>query len=161
MNLWTEIFGDTHTLSIGQECARATLVFTYGLLLVRFAGRRAFGKWAALDIIVSIILGSNLSRTITGSAPLIGTLAATTLILLLHWAAAQAAARSRTLSFLLEGRAVDLVLNGEFHEQRTRRHSVSLVDLDEALRDSGLETIDQAEKVVLEPSGKINVLARQ
>ena len=78
------IFGAMLDLSWVQECARAVLVFAYGLVLVRIAGRRVFGKWSALDIIVSIIVGSNLSRAMTGGAPLWGTLAATTLLMGLH-----------------------------------------------------------------------------
>jgi uncharacterized membrane protein YcaP (DUF421 family) len=78
------IFGETSHVSIAQECARAGLVFGYGLVAVRIAGRRVFGKWSAVDIVVSIMIGSNLSRAITGSAPLWGTLAASTLILALH-----------------------------------------------------------------------------
>ena len=70
MNWAAAIFGVDAHLSWAQECARAVLVFAYGLLLVRVAGRRIFGKWSALDIIVSIVVGSNLSRALTGSAEL-------------------------------------------------------------------------------------------
>jgi uncharacterized membrane protein YcaP (DUF421 family) len=87
-----QIFGSGPPLSAAQECARAALVFAYGLLLVRVAGRRVFGKWSALDIIVSIVVGSNLSRALTGDAPLWGTLAATTLLMALHWVLAHASA---------------------------------------------------------------------
>src|SRR4051794_9298062 len=97
MNL-IDIFGATSHITWLQECARGVLIFFYGLALVRLAGRRVFGKWAALDIVVSIIVGSNLSRALTGNAELWGTLAATTLLILLHWILAHAAARSARLS---------------------------------------------------------------
>ena len=73
------VFGITPHITWTQECARAVVIFVYGFAIVRFVGRRVFGKWAALDIIVSVIVGSNLSRALTGSAELWGTLAATTL----------------------------------------------------------------------------------
>lgn len=85
----TYLFGPQGHPLWWQECARAALIFAYGLALVRIAGRRVFGKWSALDIIVSVIVGSNLSRALTGSAPLFGTLAATTLLMALHWVLAQ------------------------------------------------------------------------
>src|SRR3954454_16935665 len=83
------IFGSGSDLAWYQECARAAVIFVYGLALVRIAGRRIFGKWSALDIVVSIIIGSNLSRTLTGNAQLWGTLAATTLLVALHWVLAR------------------------------------------------------------------------
>ena len=104
---FTQIFGSTHDVTWSQECARTVVVFCYGLAMVRLAGRRIFGKWAALDFIVSIIVGSSLSRAITGGAPLGGTMASTTLIMLLHWVLAHAAARSERLSKILEGQAAD------------------------------------------------------
>ena len=39
------IFGQGQNLSAGQECARAVVIFIWGFLLIRFAGRRIFGQW--------------------------------------------------------------------------------------------------------------------
>ena len=153
-----ETFGTTVGISVLQECARATLIFAYGLLLVRVAGRRIFGKWAALDIIVSIVVGSNLSRALTGNAPLLGTLTATTLLMALHWALAQLAARNRTISHLVEGRAVALGVEGGVEPEIQKRDAITEADLNEALRQSGIERVEDARKLTLEPSGKITVL---
>ncbi len=62
--------------SATQECARAVVIFAFGLLLMRFSGRRIFAQWSALDIVVAFTAGSNLSRAITGPVPLFGTMAA-------------------------------------------------------------------------------------
>ena len=62
------LFGPTGHITAAQECARTVIVFAYGLLVVRIAGRRLFGKWGALDIIVSLVVGSSLSRAMTGNA---------------------------------------------------------------------------------------------
>jgi len=158
MDLAQAVFGAKGQVSLLQECARAALVFLYGLMLVRFAGRRVFGKWSALDIIVSIVVGSNLSRALTGSAPLAGTLAGTALLMALHWLFAQGASRSRMVSRLVEGSPVELARAGALDDRARRRWAVSEADLREALRQSGIEQVDQARLLVLEPSGKISVL---
>ncbi len=141
-----------------QECARAVVIFAYGLTIVRLAGRRVFGKWAALDIVVSVIVGSNLSRALTGQASLGGTLAATTALMVLHWLLAQAAARSAWLAGILEGTPIELGRGGLVDQAAMRRHSVSHRDLDEALRQYSVENVSKTHRVVLEPSGKITVL---
>ncbi|OWK29423.1 DUF421 domain-containing protein [Sphingomonas dokdonensis] len=157
--VFAAMFGTGKDLSVAQECARAVLILFDGLLAVRIVGRRIFGKWSALDIVVSIVIGSNLSRALTGSAPLLGTLAATTLFLLLHWLLAHCAARFPAMSRLLEGRAITIYREG-VHRDARLRHSVSQADLDEALRQSGLTSVTDAREVTLEPSGKITVLKR-
>ena len=152
------VFGAGEQLAWWQECARAILIFTYGLVLVRVAGRRLFGRWSALDIIVSIIIGSNLSRALTGNAPLWGTLAATTLLVGLHWILARAAARSPRLSRVLEGHGIKLAVDGKADRSAFLRAAVSEKDLNEALRQSGVEDIAQTRLVTIEPSGNITVL---
>jgi uncharacterized membrane protein YcaP (DUF421 family) len=158
MSFSAEIFGTNSDLSWWQECARAVVILFYGLALVRVAGRRVFGKWSALDIVVSIIVGSNLSRALTGSASMMGTLLATTLLMLLHWILAQLAARSPRVSELLEGAQIVLVRDGKVDRARLRKQSISHADLNEALRQQSLEHVGHARLISLEPSGKITVL---
>ena len=158
MSFLAEIFGTNSGLSWWQECARAVVILFYGLALVRVAGRRVFGKWSALDIVVSIIVGSNLSRALTGNAPLLGTLLATTLLMMLHWILAQLAARSPRISELLEGAQIVLVRDGKADPACLKKQSISHADLNEALRQQSLEHVGHARLISLEPSGKITVL---
>jgi uncharacterized membrane protein YcaP (DUF421 family) len=154
----TTIFGETSHVTAWQECARAVLIFFYGLAMVRLLGRRVFGKWAALDIVVSIIVGSNLSRALTGSAPLFGTILATTVLMALHWVLARAASLRPTLSRALEGRSIALAKDGTPAPEIMKRQGVTEADLNEALRQAGVETIDKTRRITLEPSGKITVV---
>lgn len=152
------VFGPTGHISWWQECARAAVIFAYGLALVRLAGRRVFGRWAALDIVVAIMVGSNLSRALTGTAPLGGTLAASALLVALHWALAQGVARSKWLSQLLEGRMIELARAGKVERSQILQHAISGSDIEEALRQTGVEQISQTRLIALEPSGKITVV---
>jgi uncharacterized membrane protein YcaP (DUF421 family) len=154
----SDLSGTSEHIVWWQECARAVVIFVYGLILVRIAGRRAFGKWSALDIIVSIIVGSNLSRALTGGAPLFATIAATTLLMAFHWILAHAVARSHLLSRMVEGRSIELARSGVERPAALLRHAISGKDLTEALRQAGVESVSDTRRVMLEPSGKITVI---
>jgi uncharacterized membrane protein YcaP (DUF421 family) len=156
----SDLFGTGEHLMWWQECARAVLVFFYGLILVRVTGRRAFGKWSALDIIISIIIGSCLSRTITGNAPLGATLVAMALLMALHWVLAHVAARYRVFSRLVEGTSIELATQGVERTDARIANAISTKDLDEALRKSGIDDIADTRLVMLEPSGNITVIKR-
>jgi uncharacterized membrane protein YcaP (DUF421 family) len=156
-----DIFGTTGQVTWAQECARALLIFAYGLVVVRLGGRRVFAQWNALDIIVAIITGSTLSRTLTGNADLFGSLLATTLLMVLHWALAHAAARWPNWSRVLEGPPVRLAVDGRLDEHALLRHAVSPTALAEALRSAGIESPQHARLIVLEPSGAISVLPQR
>jgi hypothetical protein len=57
-----------------QMCIRAVFVFLFGLTVLRVFGRKAFGKQCSVNIVLAIVIGSNLSRTLTASAPFVPTL---------------------------------------------------------------------------------------
>lgn len=156
----TTLFGPTGNITCAQECARAAVIFFYGLVVVRVAGRRVFAQWSPVDIIVAIVTGSTLSRALTGNADLLGTLAATTLLMALHWAFTQLAARWPAVSRLVEGKPVQLAADGELIRGALHRHAISASALEQAIRTAGLEAIGDARAVVLEPSGKISVVKR-
>jgi uncharacterized membrane protein YcaP (DUF421 family) len=158
------IFGTQHDVSLAQECARAIFIFFYGLVVLRISGRRTFARWSALDIVVSIIVGSSLSRAMTGSAPFLGTVAAVAVLVLLHLSLAYAVSRSSSLSRLVEGDSIVLAEDGAIDRRKLHRNLVSLSDLAEALRErglSGLSALDRTQRVELEPSGKITIVRKE
>jgi uncharacterized membrane protein YcaP (DUF421 family) len=152
------VFGAQGHLLWWQECLRAIVIFIYGLILIRIAGRRTFSKWSAIDIIVAITVGSSLSRALTGSAPLGGTMAAMALLMLLHWIVSQLAARSTGFSSVVEGKPRLLARSGKIDRRALLHDSISQHDLEEALHQHSVEHAEDTKLIVLEPSGKITVL---
>jgi uncharacterized membrane protein YcaP (DUF421 family) len=157
------IFGGMKDLTLGQECARAVLIFFYGLVMLRLSGRRTFAQMSAVDLVISIIVGSNLSRAMTGGVPFWGTLASVIVLVVLHLILAFAVARSPRLARWVEGGPIILSRDGMILERARLAAKISLADLDESLREKGLdglEEIGKTKKLVLEPSGKISVIRK-
>lgn len=71
-------------LSWGQMIARACLVYVVTLVIVRLGKKRFMARATAFDVIVGIVLGSIVSRAITGNAPLLPALCAAAMIMALH-----------------------------------------------------------------------------
>ena len=155
---WIGRSGEQITWS--QMSVRAVVIFLFGLVLVRAAGKRVFGKWTAVDIVLSIIIGSNLSRTLTGNAPFFPTLTATALLVVLHSALIMASVRWPALGHFVKGRGVRLVTDGEADRRAMRRHGIGEQDLEEALRDGGTDDLSAVRAAYLERNGDISVLKR-
>jgi len=143
-----------------QMSLRALLIFLIGLAIMRFAAVRAFGKWTALDIILTVIVGSNLSRALTGSAPFWPTVVATLVLVMLHATLSHAVIRWPSLSSALKGRSVCLIEKGEVNEAALRRHGIGRGDLHMAIRARGLAELEDADVVYLERNGDISVIAK-
>ena len=159
--LFVDVFGVQNHLSAVQEAARAVLIFCYGLLLLRLSGPRMFGHWSALDIVISIMVGSALARAMTGSAPLFGTMVAAAVMAFLHVLLAHWVAHNTTLAHWVEGESVTLVDHGRIDHAMRKRCKISEADLREALRQEGVDGeahIANGKVMTLEPSGLLSVV---
>ena len=115
---WTELIGHEGDILWWQMSIRAVLIFIFGLVLIRVFGRRAFGKQNPLDIVVAIIVGSSLSRALTGNAPFIPTIIAMAVLVWLFWVLEHAAARWHWLGRLAKGDPVWLARDHRLEPQR-------------------------------------------
>lgn len=155
------IFGIQNHLTTAQEGARAVLIFAYGLLLLRASGPRMFGHWSALDIVITIMVGSALARAMTGSAPLPGTMVAAAVMAFLHVILGHWVAHNQRLAHWVEGEPVTLVDHGRIDHGARLRNKISEADLREALRQEGVDGeahIDNVKVMTLEPSGHLSVV---
>ncbi len=151
---------DASSILWWQMSIRALLVFAYGLVLIRLFGRRAFSQQTPLDIVVAIMVGSNLSRTITGNASFVPTLVATGLMVVVYWLLEHAAARSDFVSRWLKGLAVPLTRDGRLDRDVLRRSRLTQADVEEAARESGKPGLEAVDEAVFERSGKISTQSR-
>jgi uncharacterized membrane protein YcaP (DUF421 family) len=143
-----------------QMSIRAVIIFLFGLVLVRLASKRVFGRWGAIDIILSVIIGSNLSRTMTGSAPFLETLAATTVLVALHAVVVWVAARVSWLGPLVKGKSCRIAQDGRFDPRQLKKHAVGDRDIEEALHFAGLARPDQVAEAWIERNGDISIIKR-
>lgn len=144
-----------------QFCARAVLLLVYGVICIRIAGRRTFSKLSPLDIFIAIVVGSNISRVMTGGVPVIPSLTATLLLVVLHRLLAMATQRFNWLALFVKGRPSVLVRDGVMNRAAMRANDISKDDLIEGLRIGGIERVEDAALVTFERGGKISVLPRK
>ena len=110
MNLMQYLIGDdATTIQWWQMTIRGIVIFFYTLVLVRCGGRRIFGKYASFDIVLSVILGSIMSRALTGNARFFPTLSAATVLVFLHWMIGKWAEQNSAVGFLVKGEKIQLV----------------------------------------------------
>lgn len=143
-----------------QMSLRAGVVVLFGLLLLRLFGGLAFAKRNPLSIVVAIIVGSNLSRAITGNAPLGATLAATGFMVFGYWLFQHAAARLPLLGRLTKGAPSPLVEDGRINESAMKRAGLSHGDLEEAMRLCGETRVEQVKLATVERNGAISIVPK-
>ncbi|HLM53016.1 MAG TPA: YetF domain-containing protein [Pseudoxanthomonas sp.] len=150
------------SLELWQMCLRAAVVYVLAILIVRIGDKRFIGKHTALDVTLGIMLGSVLSRAITGNSPFVPTLAAGLALLLLHSAMAVLAFYWSRFGTWVKGRDRPLVEDGRILWKAMRASQLTENDLMAALRNTGgITDVAQMRRAPLERNGRISVIPVQ
>ena len=147
-------------LTTAQVCLRAVVVYFVLISFVRIGKKRFLGQATAFDVVLIIMIGSLASRSVSGTAPFIATLAATLAFILVHWFVSYLSVRSPILSSLVKGNDTLLVKHGRLDRKALRDAHMSSDDLDEDLREQGVETLQEIKEARLERSGKLSVIRK-
>jgi uncharacterized membrane protein YcaP (DUF421 family) len=147
-------------LTVLQVCARAFVVYLILIVYVRLGKKRFLGQATAFDAILVIIIGSISSRAISGTAPFAASLAATLVLILIHWVISYFTETSKALGYLTKGTDTLIVKDGRVDRAALRDAHMSDDDLAEDLRERGVAAPGDVKEARLERSGKLSVIKK-
>ncbi|WP_460964272.1 DUF421 domain-containing protein [Spirosoma litoris] len=160
--LFGDLFHKDDSLTDGQMACRTLVTFLLAIILVRLAGRRAFGLRSPFDSVISLLLGATLSRGIVGASSFTGTLGACFLLVILHRLLAYICLHSSFISRLVGGNTNVLYENGQLHRRNLARMQVSEQDLNAAIRLMSNEaTLDDIDSAFIERNGEISIVKKK
>jgi uncharacterized membrane protein YcaP (DUF421 family) len=156
------LFGEGEQINALQMSMRSIVIFIVSLILIRISGRRAFGIRMPFDNVVTILLGAILSRAITAASPFFATVAAATVIVLLHRFCGWFSLHNKKFGYLIKGEAKILFENGKTNHRNMNYGLISERDLQEGLRINGHEeSLEDVRKIYLERNGQISVIKKK
>lgn len=149
-------------LNIWQMGLRAAIIYLAAFIMVRIVGDRRFiGKYAAFDVILSIIFGSTLSRAINGSSPFFATIFAGFVLVGMHWLFSAIAFYFTVLETKIKGRSRVLILDGQLCFSAMRTSHITKQDLKSTLRlKCQTNDLSLVERACLERNGDISFSLR-
>ncbi len=158
--------GLIYLLGIGQEdlnvlqmTVRALIVYPLGIAMVHVGDKRFLGGIAAFDFLMAIIIGSILSRAISGSAPFLPSIAASFALVLAHRGFASLGFRWDGFAKVVKGSPRRLVREGEILWSEMRKSSIGEEDLRGAARRHGNTlSLEEVSDAFLERNGDISVI---
>ena len=140
---------------------RACIVYFILLALIRASGKRTMGQFTPFDMLLVVLLGNAVQNALLGQDTSVGgglLLAAT--LLVLNWLVGLVSARSARMEALVEGVPVLLARDGQVYKDVLRRELISRADFDKAMREAGVENLEDIHMAVLETNGHITLVTR-
>ena len=149
---------DAKQLNFWQMGLRAAITYVAALIMVRMVGDRRFiGKFAAIDVVLSIIFGSTLSRGINGTSAFFETIFAGFVLVGMHWLFCALSFRDRELEEKIKGRSRLLIEDGQLCRKTMRKCHITREDLVSRLRiKCQVDTLERVERACLERNGDIS-----
>ncbi|MGY0612699.1 MULTISPECIES: DUF421 domain-containing protein [unclassified Luteimonas] len=141
---------------------RAVIVYFILLAMLRLAGKRTVGQFTPFDMLVVVLLGTAVQNSLIGEDfSLLGGLILAMTLITCNWLVGFLTARSPRLDRLVEGSPVLLARDGELFKQALRKQNLNQLDVDEAVRDSGLDGLADVGLMTLEVDGTLTIVPRK
>jgi uncharacterized membrane protein YcaP (DUF421 family) len=138
---------------------RTVVVYAVLLALLRLAGKRELGQMTSFDFVVILVVSNAVQNAMVGSdTSLTGGLLAAATLLGLNWLVNQLDLRWSWLHRRLVGQPSLLVNRGHFVDDHLRREGITREEVMQALREHGVDSLDDVQMVVLEVDGTISVV---
>lgn len=148
-------------LAVWQVILRTIIIYIAALLIIRFGKRRFMGSYSSFDILLGFVIGSILSRGITGAIRFIDMFFAVVVLVALHWLISIISFYSRRFSKIIKNTPRKLIVGGEIQKDAMRKSKIGKNDLLEAVREEvHIDSLDKVETAYLERDGNITVIPK-
>jgi uncharacterized membrane protein YcaP (DUF421 family) len=137
---------------------RGSIMYVYALTLVRISGKQSIGQLAAMDFVVTLVIGDLFDDVFWAEVPLVQGLVGFGTVVLAHMLVTLVASRSRRIHELVNSAPRILIRDGKLLPENLRREWIRQETVQFELRISSEERLREVEQATLEPEGQISVI---
>ena len=138
---------------------RTSIIYLLFLLFLRLSGKRQLGQFTLFDIALVLLAANALQPAMTGpDQSLTGGVIIVVTIFSLNRIVAEARLRIPLVRQLLEFEPSKIGRDGVWLMDELEKQGLDLDDVEAALREHGLERVDQMKLAVLEEDGSISIV---
>jgi uncharacterized membrane protein YcaP (DUF421 family) len=139
---------------------RSAIVYAFLVVALRIGGKREVGQLSTPDLVVLLIVANGVQNAMVGqNTTLLGGVVAVVTILVLARLVQVLTARSPFVARALVGEPRILVRDGAPIPKAMRDEEISDDELMAAIREHGVDSLDEVRLAVLEVDGSISVLS--
>jgi uncharacterized membrane protein YcaP (DUF421 family) len=136
-----------------------TITYLALVILLRVAGQRTLAKWYAFDLIVTVALGSTFANSVlTNNITVAQSLVGFVILIGLQFCVAFVVVRWSYLRIIVNPQPTLLLHCGKFVHDAMRRQRVAEADVRAAVRQKGMDRVEDVGAVILEADGTFSVI---
>ena len=139
---------------------RSAVVYLFLVIALRVGGKREVGQLTTPDLVVLLVVANGVQNAMVGTnSTLLGGIVSTVVILVIARLIQVAVSRSSWFQRAFIGEPRILVVDGTVDDRAMREEEIGEEELAAALREHGIESVDEVHLAVLEVDGSISVIS--
>lgn len=143
-----------------QIILRAIAVYAFIILAIRLFGKKELAQLSIFDLVFILLISNSVQNAMVGSnSSLQGGLVAAFALFVANFTLKKLAYKNSRINELLEGKAVMLIYKGHVQDEQLRQMGITTNELLAAVREHGVEKIEDVDLAMLEVDGNISVIS--
>lgn len=143
----------------GEVALRTTLVYIGVFLGLRLMGKRELGQMTVFDFVVILLIANAVQNAMVGpDTSVLGGLIAAGVLLFINRVLAILRLHPGRWGRLIEGTPTVLIQDGRFLDRALRKESLERSQVEMAMREHGVDSVEKVKLAVLEIDGAISIV---
>ena len=141
---------------------RSVAVYVFMVLAIRLFGKKELSQISTTDLVFLVLISNSVQNAMVGpNTSLLGGITAATVLFILNYTLKIVMFRSKGIKNMIEGKPVILIYDGKLNVKNMHEESINMDELEEAVRQHGIESYKNVKLAILEVDGNISVIADQ
>lgn len=139
---------------------RSVVIYCFIVIGIRLLGKREISQLSIVDLVFVLLISNAVQNAMVGpNTSLIGGLVAAASLFIVNQGLGFLMLRSKRAQSFLEGNPIMLIYHGKIINKHLKKAGITELELEEAIREHGVEKVLDVDLAVLETDGNISVLS--
>lgn len=139
---------------------RSATVYIFLVAAIRFFGKKELSQLSTTDLVFIVLISNSVQNAMVGpNSSLQGGILAASVLFLLNYVLKLSMFRSVGFKDIVEGKAVILVHEGKIDIAHLHHEGITMDELEEAVREHGIDSYKHVKLAILEVDGNISVVS--
>jgi uncharacterized membrane protein YcaP (DUF421 family) len=139
----------------------SVIVYLFIVVAIRVFGKNELSQLSIVDLVFILLISNSVQSAMVGSnTTLIGGLVAATSLFAANWLLRNLLYKNKRLNTFVQGSALMLIYKGTVNQKHLDKASITMEELEAAVREHGVMDIADVDLAVLEVDGNISILSR-
>lgn len=136
------------------------VTYIFLLLAIRLFGKKEFSQLSVFDIVFILLISNAVQNSmIAADLSFLGGLCSAVTLFVINYLFKHIIYKYPRISRLIQGEPIILVYEGKVVEGNLKKAKISMLEIEETIREHGIDSVEAVDLAVLEIDGAISILS--